>query len=135
LLSKIALGNTHSITTIDGSTVITQGTAAAQTFEGGLLAQRTNIGTFEDDQFAVVPEMGVTLGYQINPCWRATVGYTFIYWSQVARAGDQIDLRLNPNLIPPEGPPPVTTNQFPQFNWVYSDYWAQGLNLGIEARW
>jgi hypothetical protein len=134
LLSKIALGNSHAITTINGSTVITQNNQA-QTFQGGLLAQRTNIGVFEDDQFAVVPELGATLGYQINPCWRATVGYTFIYWSQVARAGDQIDLRVNPNLIPPEGPPPVTTNLFPQFNWVYSDYWAQGLNLGIEARW
>jgi hypothetical protein len=134
LLSKIALGNNHAITTIDGSTVITQG-AVAQNFQGGLLAQRTNIGTFEDDQFAVVPELGITLGYQINPCWRATVGYTFIYWSQVARAGDQIDLRVNPNIIPPEGPPPVTTNLFPQFNWVYDDYWAQGFNFGIEGRW
>ncbi|HEX5105777.1 MAG TPA: BBP7 family outer membrane beta-barrel protein, partial [Pirellulaceae bacterium] len=93
MLSKIALGNTHSVTTINGSTIITQN-GISETFPGGIFAQRTNSGTFEDDQFAVVPELGVMAGYQINPCWRVTVGYTFIYWSQVARAGDQIDREL-----------------------------------------
>ena len=56
-----------------------------------------------------MPELGVTLGYQLNPCWRATLGYTFIYWSRVARAGDQIDRDINPDLFPPEqdGAPPT----------------------------
>jgi hypothetical protein len=134
LLSKIALGSTRNLTTIDGSTIITQN-GVAQPFTGGMLAQRTNIGVFEDEEFSVVPELGVTLGYQLNPCWRATVGYSFLYWSRVARAGDQIDRHVNPNLFPPEGPPPVTTNLRPEFDLLYTDFWAQGFNFGIEGRW
>lgn len=133
VLSKVAFGNTHSVTTIDGSTVITENNQST-TFTGGLLAQRTNIGTFENDEFAVVPELGVTVGYQVNPCWRVTFGYSFIYWSKVARAGDQVDRDLNPNLLPPEDPV-ATTHLRPEFDFRYTDFWAQGMNAGLEGRW
>jgi hypothetical protein len=133
LLSKIALGNVHSTVSIDGSTVITQG-GVAQQFSGGFLAQRTNSGVFTSDDLAVVPELGVTVGYRINPCWRLTLGYTFLYWSQVARAGDQIDRAINPNLFPPEDPP-VTGLTRPEFRLLYSDYWVQGVNIGLEGKW
>ena len=58
LLSKLALGNVRSRIDIDGSTVITQ-KGQAETFQGGLLAQRTNIGSYEFNEFAAVPELGV----------------------------------------------------------------------------
>jgi Putative beta barrel porin-7 (BBP7) len=132
-LSKLALGNTRSVINIDGSTIITQ-QGQAQTFQGGLLAQRTNIGSFTADEFAVVPELGLTLGYRINPCWRVTFGYTFLYWSRVARAGDQISRDLNPNLLPPEDPT-VTTNLRPEFHLTYADDWVQGMNVGLEGKW
>ncbi len=133
LVSKIALGNTSSRINIAGSTTITEG-EQSETLEGGILAQRTNIGNYTADEFAVVPELGVTVGYQLNPCWRATLGYTFIYWSRVARAGDQIDRDLNPNLFPPEQEP-QTTHLRPEFNIYYTDFWAQGLTAGLEGSW
>ena len=108
--------------------------ATAETFEGGLLAQRTNIGTHTFNDFAAVPELGVTVGYQVNPCWRLTFGYSFIYWSRVARAGDVINLDLNPNLLPPEDPE-VTTHLRPDLRFCYADFWAQGMNFGIEGKW
>jgi hypothetical protein len=133
LLSKIALGNTRSRIEIDGSTTITED-EDSETFTGGILAQRTNIGLREFDEFAVVPELGVTVGYQLNPCWRATLGYTFLYWSRVARAGDQISRDLNTGLIPPEDDP-VTTNLRPEFTLRYVDFWAQGMTVGLEGSW
>jgi hypothetical protein len=133
LLSKIALGNTRSNVHIDGSTVLTEN-GTAEAFDGGIFAQRTNIGDYEADEFAVVPELGVTVGYQINPCWRATLGYSFIYWSRVARAGDQIDRDLNPDLFPPEQTT-VTTHLRPDFDFHYTDFWAQGMTLGLEGSW
>jgi hypothetical protein len=133
LLSKIALGNTRSRTAIAGSTTITEN-GSAETFNGGILAQRTNIGSYSADEFAVVPELGFNVGYQINPCWRATIGYTFIYWSRVARAGEQIDRDLNPNLFPPEETD-VTTHLRPEFNLSYTDFWAQGMTVGLEGSW
>ena len=133
ILSKIALGNTASRIVVDGSTVITEN-QQSETFTGGILAQRTNIGTRSFDEFAVAPELGVNIGYQLNACWRATLGYTFIYLSRVARAGDQIDRDLNPNLFPPEDPV-ATTHLRPEFNVQYTDFWAQGLTVGIEGSW
>lgn len=135
LLSKIALGNTRSRVNIDGGTTITPAGGAAQQFVGGLLAQRTNIGTYQDDEFAVVPELGLTLGYQLNPCWKITAGYTWLYWSRVTRAGDQIDRNVNPDLIPEEAVPPADTHLSPRFRFVHDDFWAHGLRLGLEGTW
>lgn len=133
ILSKVAIGSTYSRISIDGNTLITEGNQTTNN-TGGLLAQRTNIGDYTANEFAMVPELGLTLGYQLNPCWRFTMGYTLLYWSRVARAGDQIDTDINPNLIPPEDPA-VTTHLRPEFNLAYTDFWGTGLNLGLEATW
>lgn len=133
LLSKVAIGNTYSQIAIAGNTLITENNQTTNN-TGGLLAQRTNIGEYTANEFAMVPELGLTLGYDLNPCWRFTMGYTLLYWSRVARAGDQIDTDVNPNLIPPEDPA-VTTHLRPEFNLQYADFWATGLNLGLEATW
>lgn len=133
LLGKVAIGNTRSRVRIDGSTIITENGDSEQ-FSGGILAQRTNIGEHTADEFAMAPELGVTVGYQINPCWRATLGYNFLYWSRVARAGDQIDRDLNPDLLPPEVGQ-VSTHLRPDFDLHYTDFWAQGMTVGLEGSW
>lgn len=135
MLSKIALGNTRSQATVAGNTIITPTGGAAQQFVGGILAQRTNIGNYQDDEFAVVPELGLTVGYQLNPCWKVTAGYTWLYWSRVARAGNQIDRNVNPDLIPEEANPPTTDHLSPRFHFVHDDFWAHGLRLGLEGTW
>ncbi len=132
LLSKVAIGSTHSVVTIDG--FATQD-GQEQTPRGSILAQTTNIGIHESDEFTMVPELGIGLGYQINPCWRMTAGYSLIYWCSVQRAGDQIDQHLNSQLWPPREAQGVEAGFWPQFPGVGSDFWAQGLNLGLEATW
>lgn len=133
LLMRLSLGNNHQTVNIQGTSVITEnGTTTSHT--GGLLAQRTNIGSYERDRFAVVPELGATIGYQLTRGWKLNVGYSFIYWSSVVRPGDQIDLDVNPNLLPPEESP-FTGPLRPQFQFAESDYWIQGLSLGAEYRW
>ena len=79
----------------------------------------------------VIPEFGVTLGYDLTPCLRATVGYTLLYWSQVARPGDQIDLDVNLSQIKPSG---LVGPARPEFNWVGSDVWVQGSSAGLNYR-
>ena len=135
VLSRIALGNTRSEVDIAGNTVITPTGAAAQRFAGGILAQRTNIGHYQADEFAVVPELGLNVGYQLNPCWKLTAGYTWLYWSRVARAGNQIDRDLNPDLIPEEVDPPASSHLRPEFHFVHDDFWAHGIRLGVEGCW
>lgn len=133
MLMRMGLGNTLQTVQISGDTQTTQGANVTNT-SGGLLAQRTNVGTYTRNQFGVVPELGATLGYQVSQRLRLTAGYSFIYWSNVVRPGDQIDTTVNPNLLPPENP---TQTAFlnPRFAFQDTDYWIQGLSLGGEYRW
>ena len=129
---KLGFGNTHSEVLIDGSTTTTVGGGAPVTDSGGLLALSTNVGRYSQDHFTVVPELGVTIAYDITSRLRATFGYTFIYWSRVARPGDQIDRYLNPSYIPNNGPPIGPAR--PAFTFATSNFWAQGMNFGMEYR-
>ncbi len=103
-LIRLAIGNTRQTVTINGQTTINDptNTPAVQTLPGGLLTQTSNIGTYRQDEFAVVPELNLNLGYQLTDHFRVMLGYTAIYWSNVVRPGQQISLDVNPNLLPPQ---------------------------------
>lgn len=55
-------------------------------------------------------------------------GYNFLYWNNVSRAGDQVDLRINPNLLPPAIP---SEPRVPAFLDRTTGFWAHGVNVGI----
>lgn len=134
-LMRMGIGNVRQEVMIQGSTVRTPpGAAALAPEQGGLLAQRTNIGTYTRNEFGIVPELGATLGYQLTQHLRLTAGYSFIYFSNVVRPGDQIDTTVNPNLMAPENPQ-ETAFLNPRFAFQQTDYWVQGLSLGGEYRW
>jgi hypothetical protein len=132
-LADLAIGRNDETVQINGSTTITVPGAAPVTYPGGLLALTSNIGTYHQSEWNVVPELGVRLGYQLNRHVMGYVGYTFLYWPEVARAGNQIDLNVNPNLIPPiVGAPNGPLS--PTFTFHESSLWAQGVDLGVEFR-
>jgi hypothetical protein len=133
LLSRASLGNTRGTVMIDGRTTTVDGSITNSS--GGLLALDSNIGTFEQDQLSLVNEMGLNLGYQVAPAWRVLVGYTFIYWSRVLRAGQQIDREIDPNQIPPAPNTAVISPARPAFQFNWTDFWAQGITVGLEGRW
>ncbi len=132
-LLRMAVGNNRQTVRINGQTTIAQTAVTPVTFPGGLLTQSSNIGTYNRNQFSVVPEFNATVACQLTGHCRATLGYSFLYWSNVVRPGDQIDREVNPNLIPP--PVSVTGALRPAFAFVTTDYWAQGLNFGLECEW
>jgi len=130
-LLKVGVGQTNSRVTIIGSTTTAiPGQATAQ-FLGGFLALPSNIGIHDSVRFSTVPELDITLGFDLSPQLRATIGYDLIYWDAVARPGDQIDLNIDPRQFPP---PAITNAMRPAFVLHTSDYWAQGLNLGLDFR-
>jgi hypothetical protein len=130
LLAKLAIGGMSQRVTINGTTVTTVPDTAPVTSRGGILAQNSNIGTFQRGQFSVLPEFGVNLHRRIGACWRLNVGYTLLIVTNVVRPGDQIDTRLDPNQFPP----PATSGPFtfPAFAFRDSDIWLQGVNVGLE---
>lgn len=129
LLAKMALGNNHRVVTIDGSTAITRPGFATENHQGGLLALSTNIGRHVDDDFVVIPQFGAEIGYQITPRLRAYFGYDFLLWVDAARAGEQIDLVVDPRNIPPVQ---AGGTSRPAFRFDGSSFWAQGINVGFE---
>jgi hypothetical protein len=137
LRSKLALGNTHQRLTIDGSETIVAPNGAVQNFVGGLLALPTNIGAYNRDRFSIVPEVGLNLGYQLSEHLRVSVGYNFLYWTNVLRPGNQIDRVLDVTQIPnfnTGGLPPTGQNR-PAAPFKESDLWVHGLNVGFEFRY
>jgi hypothetical protein len=127
IMGKAALGNTFSEVRVNGSTLTTLPDGRSAAFVGGLLAQETNIGAFQQNKFSVIPEVGVTLGCNVTQQLRATVGYTFVYWNNVLRPGDQIDRSLSQ--LPPE---PPTGALRPAVPMKSTNFWAQGINLGLD---
>ncbi len=132
---KLALGVMRETMDIAGSLTTNQFTApTVVTFAGGYFAQRTNIGSYGRNVFAVVPEASLNVGYRLTSWASIVAGYTFLYASNVARPGEQIDRTVNPTQSPSFGGP-LPTNLAgaarPRFRFEGSDFWAQGLSLGV----
>ncbi|HEV3203309.1 MAG TPA: BBP7 family outer membrane beta-barrel protein [Gemmataceae bacterium] len=136
LRGKLGLGWTHEVIDINGGQLIVFPDGRRQGFRGGLLALPTNIGHFTQDRFAVVPEADVNVGYRVSNCLCIYMGYTFLYWSRVVRPGDQIDRVIDTTQIPNFGQSTVPTGfARPTVPFKEKDFWAQGLNFGLEFTW
>lgn len=85
-----------------------------------------------DSEFSVIPQVGFKVGFLLFDCLRAYAGYDFLYWTNVARPGNQINDTVDARAVP-RSPffngsntmaPPVLIRQ--------ADYWAQGITFGLE---
>jgi Putative beta barrel porin-7 (BBP7) len=123
--AKLAMGVTVETADVVGATSTNSGPPVS----GGVLAVVSNIGHYNRAAFAVLPELTLTASRQITSRLRASLGYTFMYLSSVARAGEQIDLNINPNLFPP---PVVAGPLLPQFRFNPAGFWMTGLNFGLQ---
>jgi hypothetical protein len=134
--AKVAIGDSHEVVTISGFTTLQPPTGPATTLNGGILALPSNSGSFSHDAFAVVPEVNLNVGYCFCHWFRAYVGYSLLYDSNVVRPGDQIDRAINPQQPPSSvlfGP--LTGPGRPSFTRTTTDFWAQGVNFGVEFRY
>lgn len=137
--TKVALGNTHRSVTTEGELVTNDfnGLGVPQVFPGGYFTQPTNIGDTANDRFSVLTDVSVNVGYQLTSAARVFAGYSFFYLSGVARPGDQVDRRINPSQAPAVIGLPVglvgPAAPLPQLR--SSDFWAHGLNFGLELRY
>jgi hypothetical protein len=143
LFTKVALGDVRESVTIGGNQLLTApGGSPQQAFNGGLLALSSNSGHFVRNRFAVVPEAGVTVGYQVTDSLRVFAGYNFLLISNVVRPADQIDRVLDAHLIPnfntlnkSQAPGPPVSPPRPMFEFHETTFWAQGLTCGMEFRY
>ncbi len=136
VLGKVALGVSVEHAGIDGWSAYNNPQGQPGAISSGQLALPSNIGSYGQARFAVVPEFGINFGYALTRHIRLTFGYTFLFWSNVIRAGDQIDRGLNPTqLTALAGHGPLFGPARPSFPFQTTDFWAQGLNFGLQFRY
>jgi hypothetical protein len=79
----------------------------------------------------VVPEVGVKLGYNVAPALELTVGYDFLFISNVIRPTDQIDRNFSKGLPFLQDP---TATVGPTRRFKTTSFYAQGVTLGVAFR-
>ncbi|MEM9586975.1 MAG: BBP7 family outer membrane beta-barrel protein [Planctomycetota bacterium] len=129
---RVAVGNMNQQVSIEGNSIVNDGTTTTG-YTGALLAQRTNIGNYERDEFTMIPEIGLQAGIRLTDWLHANVGYTLLYLPNVVRAGHQIDTDVNPGLFPPETDP-LTGALRPRFSFRQDDFLAHGLSVGAQVQ-
>jgi hypothetical protein len=156
---KLALGGTHQVAEVAGTTVQTQPGLPPTVFGVGVLAGPSNSGHFTHDRFTLVPEGEVRVGYQPGRGFRAFLGYDLVAWSEAVRPANEIsrgtDLANLPNVDPravPAGTEVTHNTQgrlvrtcafIPGFRgtepepprFTSDSFWAQGLTVGLELRY
>jgi hypothetical protein len=122
-LFKLAVGPTYQEIRIDGNTVIDpaviEPSPGAPTFirpgatlQGGFFTA----GPLNKDRVrvSVVPELAITLGYNVTPSVRGYVGYNYFYMTQLARPG--------------------AASSSTTFGVRSTDLQAYGLSAGVQLR-
>ncbi len=91
----------------------------------GLFARDGVSGNRSQNLFTFAPEINLKLGYQFRKHVNFHVGYSFVYWSNVALAGEQMDRNLF--IVDPLN----SVTDSGRFVGIESDsYWVQGIDLG-----
>jgi hypothetical protein len=132
---KLGLGTMHEVVVINGTTVTVLSGMSPTVASGGLLAQPSNIGRYGRDTFALVPELGLKVGYNFTDHLRGYVGYDVLYLSSVVRPGDIVDTNINSLRLPRIGGGSQVGTNLPGFQFRSTDFWAQGVNFGLEWRY
>jgi hypothetical protein len=123
---KLALGNVTQTDEINGAAFTSIPGMGVMTTPPRLHAQQgLNIGTFSQNRFAVAPEVGLKLGFDITENLKFWVGYDCLFLSNVIRAGDQIDNTISPIVAGvPQGNRPTVLFKTTSFT-------GQGVNFGL----
>lgn len=135
--AKVALGSMREEANLSGSTSgFNPAFGTTMTVPGGLYVLGTNSSAQNRNMLAVVPEGNLNFAVEITPQIRVMVGYTIFYLSNVARPGNLIDRSVNRTALPSSQTfnPSVPGPQHPGFTWSGTDFWAQGINIGLSLR-
>jgi len=129
-LARFGFGNMHQRVTISGSSTFTDAENNVDTRASGLLAQSaTNGGVHTQDEFAFMTDTGIKLNYYVRERFKLSIGYSLMYWSNVLRPGDQVNLNVDARLLNPA--PPLDATE-PSFAFDTTKFYIEGLTLGMD---
>jgi hypothetical protein len=130
--ARVSLGDTQEIVRVDGATTLVRAAGGSATLPGGILALPSNSGSTVRNRFAVVPEVGAQVGFQLTSCMRLSAGYDFLYWSSVVRPGNQVPLVVSAAQIPSSSTFGVNPQAVPGPISHHTDFWTQGVSFRLS---
>jgi hypothetical protein len=135
LLGKVAVGVSQELVIVEGASTLARSDSTLASAAGGVYAQASNMGRYFENEFAMVPEGRIDIGYNLSQNIQIHIGYTFLYWSNVVRPGDVVDPTINPAIVPTSaGYNQAAAAGSPSINFNGSDFWAQGGEVGLTVR-
>ena len=136
-IGKFAVGHMNQRLEINGLTTIND-TTRAQTGSafGGVFANASNIGRYNHDEISVIPEVNLNVGLNVSRGLTAFLGYNFLYATNVARPGSQINPTVNTATVP-FSPNFGAGNRtgVPQTLFQQDEYYLMGVNFGMMLRY
>ncbi len=124
-LTKVHLGSMEQRVSSSGSYTRQIPGLGATGGSGGVLTGSTPMD-LDRSVFAFAPEANFKIGYNFRPNVALTVGYSFIYFDNVALAGDAVNRNVQGNLIGTGN-----AGASPSLDFVDSSLWVQGVDLGV----
>ena len=131
---RIALGAMDETLKTSGSCRVWNGATNATLFtaNGGFFARPNVVGERSKMAFAVVPNVSVKVGVRITEHLQFKVGYEFLYISDVAYAGNQLDRRISlPRVVGGLTGVPASGVSKP---FRTDDFMAHGVTAGFTIR-
>ncbi len=129
---KCTLGSQREEVDIRGNNTVITPNGMVSVRNSGLLTLPTNIGYARRNQFVAIPEAGLTVKCAVTKHLEVSLGYTFLYWSSMILAGDQVDTTVNLTQLVPGG---FTGPARPAFAFRETDFWLQTINAGATLHW
>jgi len=123
---KLGVGNVSQSLSING---ISDANGQA----GGLHALSSNISNYSRNEFGIMPDLGVKVGWNATDRLKLFIGYEFLYLNTVMRVGEQVDGRIDTGLLPNQNRVGPLANPRPLLN--QSTFWAHGVSFGAIFSW
>ncbi len=125
MLSKVHLGNMEQTVTKLGTTTDLLGNSIVGVQNSSVLIDEEQ-GTETQDVFTFIPEFDLSVGYRFRDHVSFNVGYMFMYFDNVALAGNQVDRNRDTSTIGANVTPV-------SYDIVEGSHWIQALTLGVSV--
>jgi hypothetical protein len=132
---KLGIGATRQTIDVQGFSTQMGPGGPNGVFPGGFYTQPSNIGRTTANQFSLIPAIEAKFFVQITQHLRIFVGYDFLYWNRVVRPGNQVDRNINLTQSVALGGGALNGQASPMPLLNRSDFWTQGVNVGLEIRY
>jgi len=135
--AMVGIGQMHQTLRIRGVTSFQNTDTGRSGFAyAGLYANASNVGTYTNDEFAVIPDINATVGINLTKCLSMYVGYNVIYLNRAIRPGTQLNPLIDASTVPfsttygAAGTIPSAMKPL-----IQQEYWLQGASFGFAFKY